>query len=224
MRPQASEPKDTVTVLLLMEQVLTAGALATVFRRGGYAVEVLDIRVVSAGLLPREQQYDVVVFDADFAASRASKRLWSVLDRWPGRLLAVSERAGEALAHGPVARRAAGRVHLDVSLDELQKAVAAVASGRRYVSRQPEGASVASAAAVPPVAAGSRGALTVREADVLERLARGDATTQIARDLGISLNTARTHVQNVLAKLGVHSRLEAVATLDPRGIGGQPPA
>ncbi|MCC9305860.1 LuxR C-terminal-related transcriptional regulator [Kitasatospora sp. RB6PN24] len=46
---------------------------------------------------------------------------------------------------------------------------------------------------------------------MLDRLAEGDDTIEIARALRMTTSTARTHVQNVLDKLGVHSRLEAVA-------------
>ena len=52
--------------------------------------------------------------------------------------------------------------------------------------------------------------LTQRELQVLRLLANGTGTRQGAKALGISPNTLRTHVQNLLQKLGVHSRLEAV--------------
>ncbi len=53
--------------------------------------------------------------------------------------------------------------------------------------------------------------LTPRERQVLGCLADGDSRVQIARRLNLTPNTVRTHLQNVLAKLGVHSTLEAVA-------------
>jgi two-component system nitrate/nitrite response regulator NarL len=53
--------------------------------------------------------------------------------------------------------------------------------------------------------------LTAREREVLQRLVSGERTQAIAAGMGVSYSTARTHVQNVLHKLGVHSRLEAVA-------------
>jgi two-component system nitrate/nitrite response regulator NarL len=53
--------------------------------------------------------------------------------------------------------------------------------------------------------------LTEREREVLERLVRGESGKQLARQMGIAYSTARTHIQNILVKLGVHSRLEAVA-------------
>lgn len=55
--------------------------------------------------------------------------------------------------------------------------------------------------------------LTDREWDVLRCITRGMTTKQIAVELGISHATARTHVQHLLAKLGVHSRLEAAALM-----------
>jgi PAS domain S-box-containing protein len=52
--------------------------------------------------------------------------------------------------------------------------------------------------------------LTQREIEVLRLLSKGSATESIAQKLGISSTTARNHIQNILSKLGVHSRLEAV--------------
>jgi DNA-binding NarL/FixJ family response regulator len=53
--------------------------------------------------------------------------------------------------------------------------------------------------------------LTDREREVLSLLAQGLNTPDIAQSLSISSSTVRNHVQNILHKLQVHSRLEAVA-------------
>jgi two-component system nitrate/nitrite response regulator NarL len=53
--------------------------------------------------------------------------------------------------------------------------------------------------------------LTARERAVLRLLAEGGSNETIARELAISRQTARTHVQNILGKLGLHSRLAAAA-------------
>jgi DNA-binding NarL/FixJ family response regulator len=52
-------------------------------------------------------------------------------------------------------------------------------------------------------------ALTPREREVLELVGRGLANKQIAAELSISERTARTHVSNVLLKLGLSSRTQA---------------
>lgn len=53
--------------------------------------------------------------------------------------------------------------------------------------------------------------LTSREQDVLRRMVAGQSTTQMSREMNIEVSTLRTYVKNVLAKLGVHSRLQAAA-------------
>jgi DNA-binding NarL/FixJ family response regulator len=52
--------------------------------------------------------------------------------------------------------------------------------------------------------------LTVREREILGALADGATTSELAMELGISPATVQTHVKNVLCKLGVHSKVEAV--------------
>jgi DNA-binding NarL/FixJ family response regulator len=62
-------------------------------------------------------------------------------------------------------------------------------------------------------------ALTSRELDVLRAMARGASPLEIAAELAISANTVRSHVQNILTKLGVHTSLAAVALARRSGMG-----
>lgn len=55
--------------------------------------------------------------------------------------------------------------------------------------------------------------LTAREWEVLHCIMEGLSTEQMAEQLGVLRSTARTHVQNLLTKLGVHSRLQAAALM-----------
>jgi DNA-binding CsgD family transcriptional regulator len=77
----------------------------------------------------------------------------------------------------------------------------------------------AHAGGVPDPARGTlvRG-VTAREREVVRLLAQGSSTADIAAQLGITRRTARNHIQNVLCKLRVHSRLEAVAYAQARGL------
>lgn len=59
--------------------------------------------------------------------------------------------------------------------------------------------------------------LTDREWEVLRCIVDGSTTSEIAKTLGVRGSTARTHVQNVLTKLGVHSRLQAAALIAAHG-------
>jgi two-component system, NarL family, nitrate/nitrite response regulator NarL len=62
------------------------------------------------------------------------------------------------------------------------------------------------------------GHLTSRERQVLRHLVEAEDTRGIARALGVAPSTARTHLQSVLVKLGVHTRLQAVALVVAAGI------
>jgi DNA-binding NarL/FixJ family response regulator len=61
-------------------------------------------------------------------------------------------------------------------------------------------------------------ALTERENDVLKLLAQGKANKEIARDLFIGEKTVKTHVSNILLKLGVQSRTQAALYAAQNGL------
>lgn len=61
-------------------------------------------------------------------------------------------------------------------------------------------------------------ALTAREIEVLQLVAKGKRNKEIAGELGISDETVQGHVKNILSKLSVHDRTEAVAVAIGRGI------
>jgi two-component system, NarL family, nitrate/nitrite response regulator NarL len=62
--------------------------------------------------------------------------------------------------------------------------------------------------------------LTPREIEVLRRIAAGQNTARMVREMNVTTATLRTYVKNVLAKLGAHSRLEAAALMSRQGVPG----
>jgi two-component system, NarL family, nitrate/nitrite response regulator NarL len=65
--------------------------------------------------------------------------------------------------------------------------------------------------------------LTERELEVLRRIVAGESTKQMAQSMQIAASTVRTYAQNVLTKLGVHSRLEASAIAVRARLMDEPP-
>jgi two-component system NarL family response regulator len=108
---------------------------------------------------------------------------------------------------------AAGFLSFQADMSSVIDAVRAASEGQVVLSGRRLEALVRhlTQRAAPSSPSGPGGRLTEREAEVLKLLASGASTTAIAKSLFISAHTARTHVQNVLMKLGVHSRLEAAA-------------
>jgi DNA-binding NarL/FixJ family response regulator len=72
--------------------------------------------------------------------------------------------------------------------------------------------------AIRPAPVPASDALTPRETEVLRSLADGMSTPEIADELGITRNTLRTHIHNIMGKLGARSKLEAVLTAIREGI------
>ena len=101
---------------------------------------------------------------------------------------------------------AIGYLLKDVSADELAKAIRAAYAGRATLS--PEAAQSLVETASQPPAPGLD--LTEREREVLALMIEGLNNTQIAGRLTVSPSTIKSHVSNILSKLGVASRTEAV--------------
>jgi len=62
--------------------------------------------------------------------------------------------------------------------------------------------------------------LTPRETEILSALAAGSTANEIAASLGISALTVQSHMKSILAKLGVHSKIEAVTLAWRHGLAG----
>jgi DNA-binding NarL/FixJ family response regulator len=115
-----------------------------------------------------------------------------------------------------------------VSARELADTIRAMAEGREppRAPPAPHGVAPPPAATAPvpvPLGPDHHAALLLRslsgrERQVLALLIRGYSNRRIAESCHLSVNTVRTHVQNVLVKLGVHSKLEAAALAMGRGL------
>jgi NarL family two-component system response regulator LiaR len=101
---------------------------------------------------------------------------------------------------------AIGYLLKDISADELVRAIRAAHAGRATLSS--EAAQALVEAASQPSVPGLD--LTEREREVLALMIEGLNNTQIAGKLSVSPSTIKSHVSNILSKLGVASRTEAV--------------
>ncbi len=105
-------------------------------------------------------------------------------------------------------------------LAEVSQVISAVADGEWWLPRAVLGEVVQNLVREQDAAAVARlERLTGRERQVLVGMAEGLSREEIAARLRLSVNTVRTHAQNVLAKLGVHTSLEAVTIALREGLG-----
>jgi DNA-binding NarL/FixJ family response regulator len=110
-------------------------------------------------------------------------------------------KAFEAGAQGYVLKSSTG--------EKLLPALRAVAAGERWIPRE---------VAHRLSSRNSYETLTARELQVLNEIAKGLANKQIAANLGITEYTVKDHLKNILAKLRVTDRTEAVSVSVQRGI------
>ncbi|PSM39812.1 DNA-binding response regulator [Streptomyces dioscori] len=120
---------------------------------------------------------------------------------------------------------ASGFLLKDVRRDDLVHAVRVVAAGDSLLAPSVTRRLVAdiiqrrrAEAAAPPPSSARLGVLTAREEETLRLLARGLSNAEIARTLFVSEHTVKTHVSNVLSKLGLRDRVQAVICAYESGV------
>ncbi len=119
-------------------------------------------------------------------------------------VLALTSVLEDASVVGAVRAGAIGYLLKDTQADALCRAIKAAAAGEVQLAPQ-AAARLLHEVRMPD----SPEALTGRETEVLRQLAQGKANKEIARNLHIGEKTVKTHVSNILMKLGVQSRTQA---------------
>ena len=112
----------------------------------------------------------------------------------------------------------AGFILKDAGPDELMRAIHSGLRGEMPIPRKTIPDILARAVTPPQRSAAGDTELSVREAEVLKGLARGESTKALARDLAISPRSVDGHLSNLYRKLGVSSRGQAVRQGLQRGL------
>jgi DNA-binding NarL/FixJ family response regulator len=135
--------------------------------------------------------------------------------RSSARIVVLTASAADHVLIAAIEAGASGFVSKTRSLGEVTSAVRAAATGEAVIS--PEMLS----RLLPRLSRGTAGAhqeLTEREREVLGLLAAGMTNAAIAQQLVVSVHTVRNHVANLSAKLGAHSKLEALSIAVREGL------
>ncbi|MFD9893783.1 response regulator transcription factor, partial [Amycolatopsis sp. NPDC059027] len=131
------------------------------------------------------------------------------------RVLIFTGDANSAMAARILEARGAGLLLKSGLLGQLVESIRTVAGGEIVIQPELLAGALAELAGKPELLAP---ALTIRERQVLIRVAEGLGTEQIAEELALARNTVRNHVQRILTKTGTHSKLEAVAVARRTGL------
>src|SRR5579875_1503162 len=159
---------------------------------------------------------DICVLDAHLSGTAEGLHaVREIRGRFPGTAVVV---AGDASGPGIVPKAGklgiAGFLAKSRGVSEMADALRKIACGQPVVDPVPHTASHRDPSFV----------LAPREAEVLRRIAAGQSTRQMACEMNIAISTLRTYIKNIFAKIGVHSRLEAMAVARRANLLGEVPS
>ncbi|MGB8212137.1 MAG: response regulator transcription factor [Anaerolineales bacterium] len=201
-------PIQPIRVMLVDDHTMVRRGLATFLKvfddleLAGEAAGGQEAIQLCAQLQPDVVLMDMVMPDMDGATTTRLIRKQSPSIQ----VLALTSFKEETLVKSALQAGAIGYLLKDVTADELAQAIRAAHAGRSTLS--PEASQALVHATSQPSTPGIN--LTGREREVLTLMVEGLNNAQIAEKLTVSSSTVKSHVSNILAKLGVGSRTEAV--------------
>ena len=208
---------ERIRVLVCDDHRVVAEGLAMVLEAQpdvevvGVAGTVAEVRELAASLWPDVVLMDYALPDGDGVAATSAVKT----ARPEVKVVMLTSFVDVDVLVAAIEAGCSGFVTKHKAADELTAAVRLAAQGEALVSPD------MLARLLPrlrPTYHGIGSDLTPREREVLDLLAQGESKEAIARRLFLSANTVRNHIQNILGKLGAHSRLEAVATATREGL------
>jgi len=236
VRPGEAWPAAPINVVVLDRQRTFADAVAKWLQANARVASATAVySAQSARCMVATSHIDVMLADGDLPDNSALTLCAEVSSRdHPPRIIVLSASAEAGRIVAAVDAGAVAWVRKDESGEHLLHVIGRVRRGETWVPPAELGR-------VFRLLLGERermrqddplAVLTRRERDVLLRMAEGADRKEVAKRLHLSVNTVRTHMQSLMAKLGVHSALEAVAMTwswldvagqDHPGTAGEPP-
>jgi NarL family two-component system response regulator LiaR len=201
-------PSQPIRVMLVDDHTMVRRGLATFLKvfddleLAGEAESGEEAIRLCAEVLP-----DVILMDMVMPGMDGATATRAIRQKYPQvQVIALTSFKEGDLVKNALEAGAIGYLLKDVSADDLVQAIRSAYAGRATLS--PEAAQALVETSNQPPAPGLD--LTEREREVLALMVEGLNNTQIAGRLTVSPSTVKSHVSNILSKLGVASRTEAV--------------
>jgi two-component system, NarL family, response regulator LiaR len=210
-------PTQPIRVMLVDDHTMVRRGLSTFLKvyedleLAGEAESGEEAIQLCAKLLP-----DVILMDMSMPNMDGATATRAIRKQFPQvQIIALTSFKEGKLIKNALEAGAIGYLLKDISADDLVRAIRSAHAGRATLS--PEAAQALVETTNLPPAPGL--SLTEREREVLTLMIEGLNNTQIAGRLTVSPSTIKTHVSNILSKLGVASRTEAVTLALRHGLG-----
>lgn len=201
-------------VIICDDHQLFGESLAVVLQEHGYHIDAVTTSPGAALAAVRQHDPDLCIMDLSFPNQEHDgvEAARQVKEESPATAVVLLTASGDASAFArAIAAGVTGFARKDQDVEGVLETIERVAEGQVVIDPELLRAAVSMRRRPPSDAERLASFLTPRERQVLELLTLGYTTSRIARETGVAHSTARTHIQNLLVKLGVHSRLEASA-------------
>lgn len=212
----------TVRAVLAEDQAAMRAALRTILEAGGVQVVAEAGDGDAAVRACAATRPDVVVMDLRMPGRDGASATAELVASGGPPVLVLTTFDDDDSLFGALHAGAAGFLLKNAPPEELQRAVRRVAAGEAVLD--PDVTARVMKRAASPVPAPLDPRLTERELDVLWLVAQGCTNGEIAARLVIGDATAKTHVSNVIAKLGVRDRVQVAVRAHATGFAGRPRA
>lgn len=203
------------TVMIVEDHPMFREALANAIKaEGGYSIVALERDGRCAVEQARELNPDVIVMDINLPLMNGIDAMRAILkENENARILSITSSTDEDVMIEAVQAGALGYILKDAARDSFIRALADVAAGLQHL---PPDAARIMMSAVRKMKTDAHGesshtdTLTAREAEVLQAVGQGLSNKEIAETLVISESTVRVHIFNILFKLNLENRNQAI--------------
>src|SRR3954451_1836031 len=202
--------RDALRCLIIDDHPVVRQGIRALLEREIDSVVVTDAATPAAALgAPRDDSPDVVIVDRRGAGLEVGSLVEDLNRELGSAIVVFTSNGGARLLSESLKAGVKGYVRKDSPPEDLVRAIRAAQSGEFYVDPALSSTIV--------LEEGDR-TLTARQREILQMLADGMQTEAVAKRLGLSTETVRTHTKRILAKLHAETRTQAVAIAIRNGL------
>ena len=209
--PTAAPIRNKIRVMVVDDHPLLREGISSVLSRGA---DVQLVAEASNGLeaidLFAIHRPDVTLMDLQMPQMDGLTAIIAIRARWPdARIVVLTTYKGDTQALRALKAGASGYLLKSMIFDELMNAIRACHAGSKHIPHE---------VAAELAAHVTEDVLSARELEILKRVAGGNSNRKVAELLGVTEETVKAHMKNIMSKLSANDRTHAVTISLKRGI------